>query len=183
MTQIEQVLEVLLDAKPLTDKHLCVFGVSTSEVVGEHIGTSGNAQVAKELYDGIVRVQKQHGFHLAFQCCEHLNRVCVVERDTAERFGLTEVAAVPMPKAGGAMAAYAFAQLTDAICVETIQADAGVDIGDTLIGMHLKAVAVPLRAELKTIGHAHLTMAYTRPKYIGGARAIYELSKGSTTTC
>lgn len=171
---VEQALIQLLKIRPLKDKHLMVFGVSTSEILGRSIGTSGSEAVARELFQTIQKVQRQHGFHLAFQCCEHLNRACVVERQTAERFGWEEVRAIPTPKAGGAMASVAFQLLSDAICVEEIQADAGMDIGDTLIGMHLKPVAVPLRLDQKTVGHAHLTMAYTRPKYIGGPRTIYD---------
>lgn len=178
--EIEQALRTLLAKIPLSDKHLCVFGVSTSEVLGEQIGTNGSEEIAQLIFQGIYRVQQEYGFRLAFQCCEHLNRACVVSRDTADRFGFEEVAAIPVPNAGGAMAAYAYQHLSDAICVESIQADAGVDIGDTLIGMHLKPVAVPLRTEPQTIGAAHLKMAYSRPKYIGGARTVYIQQKGRT---
>lgn len=172
--QIEQALQELLNHQSLSEKHLCVFGVSTSEILGKPIGTSGSEEVAEVLFQTIRRVQKAYGFHLAFQCCEHLNRACVMERHSAEYFGYPEVAAIPSPKAGGAMAAYAFHHLNDAVCVEEIQADAGVDIGDTLIGMHLKPVAVPIQSTVKKIGQAHLKMAFTRPKYIGGSRTIYQ---------
>lgn len=180
---MEQALDQLLKIQPLTDKHLMVFGISTSEIIGKSIGTSGSEAVARVLFQAIQKIQKQHGFHLAFQCCEHLNRACVVERQTAERFGFVEVNAIPTPQAGGAMASVAFQLLSDAVCVEEIQADAGVDIGDTLIGMHLKPVAVPLRSDRKTLGQAHLTMAYTRPKYIGGPRTVYRQPKKGRTKC
>lgn len=181
--QIEQALYELLEKKRLSSKHLCVFGVSTSEVVGKRIGTSGSEEIAQRLFDSILKVQKEIGFHMAFQCCEHLNRACVMERNSAEYFGYTEVAAIPSPSAGGAMASFAFRYLNDAVCVEAIQADAGVDIGDTLIGMHLKPVAVPIRSTVKTIGQAHLNMAFSRPKYIGGPRTIYQLREEGKKTC
>lgn len=173
--EIKQVIQQLLDEIPLTDRNILVIGTSTSEVAGKTIGTSGSDQIAAALFQGIMEMKKEHGFHIAFQCCEHLNRALVVERDSAERFGWTEVVAVPVPHAGGAMAAYAFRHLTESVLVEQVQADAGIDIGDTLIGMHLKPVAVPIRPKCKTIGSAHVTLAKTRPKLIGGARAVYVL--------
>jgi uncharacterized protein (TIGR01440 family) len=172
---MRRVTEELMEAMPLTDKHVLVLGVSTSEVAGARIGSAGSEEIAAALFAGVRDVQKERGFHLAFQCCEHLNRALVVERRTAERFGWPEVAAVPVLKAGGAMAAHAYRHLEDAVLVEEIRADAGIDVGDTLIGMHLKPVAVPVRPSLRRIGEAHVTMAKTRPKLIGGARAVYSL--------
>ncbi|TCS95583.1 TIGR01440 family protein [Hazenella coriacea] len=177
--EIKQVIQQLLDEIPLTNQNLLVIGTSTSEVAGKSIGTSGSDQIAATLFQGIMEMKKEHGFHIAFQCCEHLNRALVVERITAENFGWIEVMAVPVSHAGGAMAAYAFRHLDNSVLVEQVQADAGIDIGDTLIGMHLKPVAVPIRAKQKTIGFAHVTMAKTRPKLIGGARAVYV----QETTC
>lgn len=168
-----RVVEDLLQAAPLSDEHLLVIGVSTSEVVGRRIGTSGNKEVAEAIYDGLANVQEKQGFHLAFQCCEHLNRALVVSRDTLKRFGLEEVSAIPIPKAGGAMAAHAYCRMKDPVLAERVVADAGIDIGDTLIGMHLRPVAVPVRPSIRQIGQAHVTMAKTRPKLIGGARAVY----------
>ncbi|MGA9172911.1 MAG: TIGR01440 family protein [Thermoactinomyces sp.] len=173
--EVKEILRDLLDAMPLTERHVVVFGVSTSEVAGKRIGTDGSTEIAAQIFAGIREVQAQFGFQLAFQCCEHLNRALVVERTTAERLSLPEVTAVPVPHAGGAMAAYAFRHLEDPVLVERIQADAGIDIGDTLIGMHLKPVAVPVRPRLRSLGKAHVTMAKTRPKLIGGARAVYIL--------
>lgn len=173
--EIKQVIQQLLDEVPLTHRQLLVIGTSTSEVAGKVIGTSGSDQIAEALFQGIMEMKKRHGFQIAFQCCEHLNRALVVERETLEQFGYVEVMAVPVPHAGGAMAAYAFRHLTDSVLVEQVQADAGIDIGDTLIGMHLKPVAVPIRTKQKTIGAAHVTVAKTRPKLIGGARAVYVL--------
>ena len=117
---------------------------------------------------------KENGLFLAAQCCEHLNRALVVEREAAERFNLEIVSAVPKPKAGGSFAAAAYLAYAEPVLVEHIKASAGLDIGSTLIGMHLKDVAVPLRLEIKTIGEASVTAARTRPKLIGGARAQYE---------
>lgn len=175
--EVKRAFTDLLSAMPLNSTHVVVIGASTSEVAGKRIGSSGSEEIAKMLYEGISEVQKQAGFHLAFQCCEHLNRALVVERITAERFGWPEVTVVPVDDAGGAMAAYAYRHMKQPVVVEQIQADAGIDIGDTLIGMHLKPVAVPVRSEQKTIGKAHVTLAKTRPKLIGGKRAVYELEK------
>ncbi|MDA8353756.1 MAG: TIGR01440 family protein [Firmicutes bacterium] len=170
-----EVTSELLEAMPLGPGHLMVLGVSTSEVAGERIGTAGSNDVASSIMDGALELQQKYGYHLAFQCCEHLNRALVVTRPTQASFGLSEVAAVPVPSAGGAMAAYAFRHLEQAVLVEAVRADAGIDIGDTLIGMHLKPVAVPVRPPIDRVGAAHVTMARTRPKLIGGARAVYVL--------
>jgi uncharacterized protein (TIGR01440 family) len=175
--EIQGVLYDLLQAMPLNERHILVLGVSTSEVTGKRIGTEGSDEIAAACFAGIKRVQEQVGFQLAFQCCEHLNRALVVERKTQERFGLCEVAAIPVPHAGGAMASYAYQHLDNPVLVEEIQADAGIDVGDTLIGMHLKPVAVPVRPQRKQVGQAHVTMAKTRPKLIGGARAVYVIEK------
>ena len=170
---VARVVGDLLAEMPLSDRHLLVVGVSTSEVIGRRIGTSGSDEVAEAIYDGLARMQEKRGFHLAFQCCEHLNRALVVSRAALERFGLEEVSAIPVPKAGGAMAAHAYRRLEEPVLVERVFADAGIDIGDTLIGMHLRPVAVPVRPSIRQIGQAHVTMAKTRPKLIGGARAVY----------
>lgn len=155
------------------EEKILVIGVSTSEVIGKQIGSHSSDEVAQVLYDSFARFQQKTKAHLAFQCCEHLNRALVVERETARRFQLEEVTAVPHHDAGGSMVTYAYAQMKDPVLVEQIAADAGIDIGDTFIGMHLKRVAVPLRATVSSIGKAHVTMAYTRPKLIGGPRAHY----------
>lgn len=173
--QVEQITTSLLEEMPLSRSHLLVMGVSTSEVAGRRIGTSGNNEVAVAIWEGALAIRQRYGYHLAFQCCEHLNRALVMDRETMERFGYEEVHAVPVPDAGGSMASHAFRNLKDGVLVESVAADAGIDIGDTLIGMHLKPVAVPVRASVKQVGAAHVTMAKTRPKLIGGARAVYEL--------
>ncbi|AIG28710.1 TIGR01440 family protein [Brevibacillus laterosporus] len=167
------VLELGKVAKLRADQ-LLVIGCSTSEVIGQHIGKAGSQEVAGAIWKGIEEARQQTGFQLAFQCCEHLNRALVVERSILRQYGLEEVSVIPVPRAGGSMAAYAYQHMQMPAVVEHIKADAGLDIGDTFIGMHLKHVVVPVRLSRKQIGEAHLTAAYTRPKMIGGARAVYE---------
>ena len=151
---------------------IVVVGCSTSEVVGATIGTNSDPDVAGEIFRALREVADSRGVFLAVQCCEHLNRAIVVER-AAVPFAET-VNVVPQPKAGGSLATKAYAGSKDPVVVETIRADAGLDIGFTLIGMHLKAVAVPLRLENDRIGEAMVLAARTRPKFIGGSRAIYD---------
>ncbi len=170
---IEKIAGELAVRAQLNAKRIVVIGTSTSEVSGQHIGTTGSDEIAEAIFDGLIDAQHTFGFQLAFQCCEHLNRALVVRRDTAERFNLPEVTAIPVRKAGGAIATYAFRTWSDAVLVEEIQAHAGIDIGDTLIGMHLKSVVVPFRPSIRQVGSAHITAAYTRPKLIGGSRAVY----------
>ncbi|TCP57727.1 uncharacterized protein (TIGR01440 family) [Tumebacillus sp. BK434] len=157
----------------LTGEHILVIGASSSEVVGKRIGSGGSLNAAAMIVEAVLEARATYGFHVAFQCCEHLNRALVVERDTLRQFGLEEVVVVPVPTAGGAVASTAYRKLNRPAMVERIQAHAGLDIGDTLIGMHLRPVAVPVRGTLREIGEAHVTMARTRPKLIGGARAVY----------
>ena len=180
----ETVLRELVQAGKLGSGHIVVIGASTSEVLGERIGTSGSARVAEAIFRAVDKVRKEAGFSPAFQCCEHLNRALVVERQLLGRYPeLEEVSVIPVRKAGGSMAAYAFRHLQDACVVESIQAHAGIDIGDTLIGMHLRRVAVPVRPTVRTIGQAHVTMAVTRPKLIGGARAVYTAEQAAEADC
>ncbi|GEN89552.1 TIGR01440 family protein [Oceanobacillus sojae] len=170
---LKLVIEEWLALDCLREDEIVVIGCSTSEVAGEPIGTSGSSEIAKTIYEQMTKLQKQTGVHLAFQCCEHLNRSLVVERRTAVQYGLEEVAVVPVPKAGGSMASYAYQQMENPAVVENISAHAGIDIGETMIGMHLKPVAVPLKLKQRTIGHARVRAARTRPKLIGGHRAFY----------
>ncbi|MGE8080382.1 TIGR01440 family protein [Peribacillus loiseleuriae] len=157
----------------LADKQLLVIGCSTSEVIGKRIGTEGTLDVANMLFTELQVFQKRTGVQLAFQCCEHLNRALVLDREYADSRRYEEVSVVPIRKAGGAMATAAYQQLANPVVVEHIQADAGIDIGDTFIGMHLKHVVVPIRSSVKEIGNAHVTLAKTRAKLIGGERAVY----------
>ncbi|MBA4536629.1 TIGR01440 family protein [Bacillus aquiflavi] len=173
----QQFAEILADFQKeanLASHHLLVIGCSTSEVIGEKIGTAGTIDVAKMIYQELKKFQKKTGVQLAFQCCEHLNRALVVERTTAKEKMLEEVSVIPARTAGGAMATHAFRHFHDPVVVEFVKADAGIDIGDTLIGMHLKHVAVPVRIKQKSLGAAHITLAKTRPKLIGGERAVYK---------
>ncbi|USK87441.1 TIGR01440 family protein [Peribacillus asahii] len=171
--QLRTILTEFQDAAQLNDKHLFVIGCSTSEVIGKRIGTGGTLAVAEMIYSELQAFQLQTGVGLAFQCCEHLNRALVLPREIAEQRGYEEVSVVPVRKAGGSMATYAYQQLNNPVVVEHITAEAGIDIGDTFIGMHIKHVAVPIRTSIKGVGHAHVTLAKTRPKLIGGERAVY----------
>ncbi|WP_027408029.1 TIGR01440 family protein [Anoxybacillus tepidamans] len=175
--QWQTILAEFQQQVPLASEHLLVIGCSTSEVTGKKIGTAGTTEVAEMIFAELKAWQNQTGVQLAFQCCEHLNRALVVERKTAIAKNLEIVSVIPVRSAGGAMAEYAYEHMDDPVVVEFIKADAGIDIGDTLIGMHLKHVAVPVRTSIREIGHAHVTLAKTRPKLIGGARAVYSKEK------
>jgi uncharacterized protein (TIGR01440 family) len=179
--ELEVILTEFKEQAAFKTGQLLVVGCSTSEVIGERIGTAGSFDAAKMIFHGLKKLQSETGIQLAFQCCEHLNRALVVERSVAEARQFDEVSVVPVRKAGGAMATYAFEHLTDAVVVEFVKAEAGIDIGHTFIGMHMKHVAVPIRVKQKTIGHAHVTLAKTRPKLIGGVRAVYERSKENSS--
>lgn len=181
--QIEMIVSELVQERQIGAGHILVIGASTSEVVGKKIGTAGAEEVAQALHAGIETVRQQFGFHVAFQCCEHLNRALVVERSVQQQFALTEVSAVPVPHAGGSMAAYAYRSMQKPCLIEGVQADAGIDIGDTFIGMHLRSVAVPFRPSIRQIGQAHITVAYTRPKLIGGERAVYKIDASDSNHC
>lgn len=173
---IEEVSQALYDLGKtmiFDARHLLVLGCSTSEVGGKRIGTSGSMNIAASIYHALKNRHNQTGVHFAFQCCEHLNRALVIDRKVAEQRGYEQVTVRPVRHAGGAMATYAYEHLQDPVVVEFIKADGGIDIGDTLIGMHLKHVAIPVRSEVREIGQAHVTMARTRPKLIGGERAVY----------
>lgn len=163
----------LLEVARLRPGQVLVLGSSTSEVQGKRIGSTGNVEVAAAILDGADEALKGTGVQLAVQCCEHLNRSLVVERETMEKYNLTEVTVLPVPHAGGATAATALKRFKDPVVVESIQAHAGIDIGDTLIGMHLRPVAVPVRLAIRSVGDAHLVLARTRPRLVGGNRAVY----------
>ena len=149
-----------------------VVGCSTSEVVGSKIGTNSSPETAKVLFEALYDCAKSNGIYLAIQCCEHLNRAIITESAAVPNAETVNV--IPQPKAGGSLAAYAYTRFENPVAVEEIKADAGIDIGLTMIGMHLKKVAVPLRLENNIIGEALVTAARTRPKFIGGARAVYD---------
>ena len=172
--QAKQAAEELLSIAKLQEGDLLVVGCSSSEVSGSKIGTDSRPDTAQEVFSGVYDAAKEHGVFLAAQCCEHLNRALVVEASYARAHDLEIVNAVPQPKAGGSFATAAYQNFAQPVLVESVRADAGLDIGATLIGMHLKKVAVPVRLSVKHIGEAILNAARTRPKYIGGARAVYD---------
>ncbi|MBQ8893212.1 MAG: TIGR01440 family protein [Clostridia bacterium] len=161
-------------AENLKPGDLLVVGCSSSEIAGEKIGTHSAPETGKEVAEGILQACGEAGVFLAAQCCEHLNRALILEREVAEKRGYPIVNAVPQPKAGGSFATAAYQLMKDPVAVEHIAAEAGLDIGGTLIGMHLREVAVPCRLSLRKIGDAILLAARTRPKFIGGDRAHYD---------
>ncbi|WP_432363690.1 TIGR01440 family protein [Sporosarcina sp. UB5] len=172
--QLEQLLSEMAEQTTFTPGTFFVVGCSTSEIAGKRIGTGGALEIAEALFVPLHAFASKHDIFLAFQGCEHINRALTIERKAAEKAGLDTVSVIPAATAGGSMSAYAFEQLDDAVIVESIRAHAGIDIGQTLIGMHLKPVAVPLRTSIDKIGDAVVTIATTRPKLIGGERAIYK---------
>ena len=173
-SQAHTVITELLEQAKLRPGQLLVIGCSSSEMVGNTIGHGSSMEAAQAAFGAIWPVLQEKGIQLAVQCCEHLNRSLIMERSVAEARGYEIVNVMPQPHAGGSFAVTAWNTFTDPVAVETIVADAGLDIGDTLIGMHLRRVAVPLRLSIKQIGEAHILCARTRPKYVGGPRAIYQ---------
>ncbi len=168
--------ELFACADTLREGDILVVGCSTSEVMGKRIGSASSAEAAKEIMRGLRDGLEGKKLFLAAQCCEHLNRALVVTRECMEKYGLQQVWVRPQPHAGGAFAALAYESTPDAVMVEDLRAkaSAGIDIGGTLIGMHLHPVVVPVHAQTRKIGEANINIARTRPKYIGGPRAIYE---------
>ena len=171
--QAQQAATELLEAAHLQTGDLFVVGCSSSEITGGRIGKQSSMEAAQAVLEGVLPVLQAQGVALAAQCCEHLNRAIVVERDVARERGYEIVAALPQPHAGGSWATCCWRAFSDPVLVEEVQAEAGMDIGGTLIGMHLRRVAVPVRLSLDHIGQAVLLCARTRPKFIGGARAVY----------
>ena len=172
--QTEIVVTEVLEQAKLKPGSLFVIGCSSSEMVGKRIGKGSSMEAAQAAFEGIYPILQSKGIHLAVQCCEHLNRALIMERSAAEAKGCEIVNVMPQPHAGGSMAVTAWNAFEDPVAVESIQADAGMDIGGTLIGMHLRRVAVPVRTSLDHIGEAIVLCARTRPKYIGGPRAVYQ---------
>lgn len=172
--QAQTVITELLEQAKMKPGSLLVIGCSSSEIVGKQIGSGSSMEAAQAAFAGIYPVLRKQGIHLAVQCCEHLNRALIMERDTAEKRGYEIVNVMPQPHAGGSFAVTAWNAFSDPVAVESIAAEAGIDIGGTLIGMHLRRVAVPVRTSRKQIGEAIVLCARTRPKYIGGPRAVYQ---------
>ncbi len=173
-TQAYNVFNELVEKAKLKSGDIIVLGCSTSVVTGSLIGTNSMFDCAEAMYSAFYPYLKEKGIYLAAQCCEHLGRALVVEKEYAEKHNLEVVNAIPQPKAGGSSATTAYRLFNSPVLVERIRADAGVDIGGTLIGMHLKEVAVPLKMENNKIGEANVICARTRPKFIGGERAVYD---------
>ncbi|MFN2362929.1 MAG: TIGR01440 family protein [Halarsenatibacteraceae bacterium] len=172
-SDLKTALDDLLAEANLKKGDIVIIGCSTSEIKGDAIGTASSTEVAEKLYP-VIREKLDHaGLFAAFQGCEHINRAVTIEQECQDRYGFEEVTVVPHKSAGGAMSTTAFRHMNNPVVVEEITADAGIDIGDTLIGMHLKRVAVPVRMSVDQLGAAHLTAARTRPKLIGGPRAHY----------
>ena len=172
--QARTVVTELLEQAKLKPGALLVIGCSSSEMVGQRIGKGSSMEAAQAAFKGIYPILQENGIQLAVQCCEHLNRSLVMERAVAEARGYEIVNVMPQPHAGGSFAVTAWNTFADPVAVETIVADAGIDIGSTLIGMHLRRVAVPVRTSVKFIGEAVVVCARTRAKYVGGPRAIYQ---------
>ncbi len=172
-TETEKAIRELLEKTNLKKGSIVVVGCSSSEILGEHIGKGSSPETGASVAETVLKVLGESGIFLAAQCCEHLNRALVIERTAAEKYMLEEVCVRPMPKAGGSFATAVYDKMDDPVMVEHVKAHAGIDIGCTLIGMHLKDVAVPLRLSVMTIGSALVNAAYTRPKLIGGVRAHY----------
>ena len=175
--QSKQAVTEILEKARLKKGDIFVIGCSSSEILGDQIGTATNLDSAGAVYDGIMPVLKEQGLFAAVQCCEHLNRALVVEREAMEKYEFEQVNAIPQPNhAGGAMATVSYQRFNDPVLVESIngKADAGIDIGGTMIGMHMHSVVVPMRISLRKIGEAPIICARHRPKYVGGQRAIYD---------
>ena len=171
--QARQATEELLEAAHLETGDIFVVGCSSSEIMGGHIGHDSSIEAAAAVLAGVQPPLQEQGVYLAAQCCEHLNRAIVLEREAAKAYGCQIVAAIPQPHAGGSWATSCWRAFKDPVLVEEVRAAAGMDIGGTLIGMHLRRVAVPVRLSLDHIGQAILLCARTRPPFIGGARAVY----------
>ena len=173
ISQSKTAICELIDESKIKKGQILVIGCSSSEVLGSKIGKGSSFEAARAIFEAVYPILREKGIYLAAQCCEHLNRALVIEEEAAEAYGLEIVAAIPQPKAGGSFATITYENMQSPVLVEAIKAHAGLDIGGTLIGMHLRAVAVPVRLSISKIGEANILCARTRPKYIGGERAKY----------
>ncbi|MCQ4021669.1 MULTISPECIES: TIGR01440 family protein [unclassified Ruminococcus] len=172
--QAKQAVTELLEVAKLEKNDIVVVGCSSSEIIGSKLGTNSSIEVASVVFDAIYEIVKENGLFLATQCCEHLNRALIIENECAKLYGYEKVNVIPQPKAGGSFSTRAYERFGHPVAVQEIKASAGIDIGDVLIGMHLKRTAVPVRISINKIGHAHLVCARTRPPFIGGVRAKYD---------
>lgn len=175
--QTRQVVQELFEKAKLKEGQILVVGCSSSEIASSRIGSFSSQEIGEAVYQVVAEECRQNGIYLAAQCCEHLNRALILEEEAANLYGYEPVNVVPQLKAGGSFATAAYTEMASPVAVEWIDAHAGIDIGDTLIGMHLRQVAVPVRISTKEIGGAHVVCARVRPKFIGGIRAHYDESK------
>ena len=171
---LRAAVDALVEAGGIAPGGLIVLGCSTSEVAGARIGKGSVPELGGVIAQAMLDACRAHGLDAAFQCCEHLNRAIVMEQRVLKENRLIQVRAVPQPKAGGSVPAAAWKLLDAPALAVNVQADAAIDIGDTLVGMHIRPVAVPLRIDKGQVGHANLVMAYSRLPFIGGVRAVYE---------
>ncbi|CAM4239408.1 TIGR01440 family protein [Jeotgalicoccus halotolerans] len=171
---LQALTDDLYKADFFTPEKVLVIGCSTSETIGEHIGKSSSDEAADLIFKHFFEIANKENMHLLFQGCEHINRSLTTSRHTMEALKLEEVTVVPHKEAGGSLSELAYKELSDAVVVESVTADRGIDIGQTLIGMHLKHVAIPVRTSVKKVGEAVVTIATTRPKLVGGPRAHYK---------
>ncbi len=174
--EAKKAVEEVIEASRIKSGELFVVGCSSSEIIGEKIGTNSNVDAARAVFNAIYEVLKEKNIYMAAQCCEHLNRALIIEEEAAIKFGYPCVNVVPQPKAGGSFATAAYKAFNKPVAVEKISAKAGMDIGNTLIGMHIEPVCVPLRISVKKIGCANVVCARSRLKFIGGQRAVYDES-------
>lgn len=173
MDNINTLLDELVAADFFKPGQLCVIGCSTSEVIGERIGTHSSDEVAEQFFEAFNRIHKETGVDFCFQGCEHINRAITMERSVQQRYGFEVVSVVPVKGAGGSMSSTAYRHFEDPVVVEHVSCDCGIDIGQTLIGMHIKHVQIPVRVATKKVGEAVVTIATHRPKLIGGPRSQY----------
>ena len=174
--QTQQAVEAFLDVAKMKAGQILVVGCSSSEIAAQKIGSYSSAEIGQAVFGVLQEACAKRGIYLAAQCCEHLNRALIIEEEAADKYGYEQVNVIPQLKAGGSFATAAWAQMKAPVAVEKIAANGGIDIGDTLIGMHLKAVAVPVRTGIDKIGDAHVVYARVRPKFVGGQRAGYDES-------
>ena len=174
MQELTTLLNELKEQSFFKEGEICLIGCSTSEVIGEKIGSVGSMDIAKDIFTSLEEVKQDTGVSFAFQGCEHINRSITIEREDFNPLTMEEVTVVPDVHAGGSLATYAYQHMKDPVVVEHITVPKGIDIGQTLIGMHIKHVCVPIRTSVKQVGEAIVTIATSRPKKVGGERAKYE---------
>ncbi len=172
--EAKKAVTELIETAKLEKGDIMVIGCSSSEVAGDKIGSNSNFEIAETIFESIYPILKERGIFLAAQCCEHLNRAIIIEKECMVKYGLERVNVVPQPKAGGSFATAAYKGFENPVAVEAVSAHAGIDIGGTLIGMHLRKVAVPVRLSVNHIGEANIICARTRAKFVGGGRAVYD---------